>query len=228
MTLPLFAATQSACDRSVRYILSGNYEAALRQLEGAKTGGGSEAEIENLRGLALMLEGKTTDAIRSFDRALELQPSLDAARFNRALTRLRAREYALAAGDLQAVFANEQSPFRADAAYHLGIVNDRLQKAQEAEAWLDRALALDPSLDAALLYAGMLRERRNDLQGAGRAYLTYLERHPDSTTAMLRFALSAQRAGRFDVARNYLSRVIAAAPESRDAIEARKYLVMWE
>lgn len=175
-----------------------------------------------------MLEGKTAAAITSFDRALALAPTLEAARFNRGLTYLRMQDYARAASDLNAVYANEHSEFRADAAYHLGITSDRLQKPAEAEEWLHRALALDPALDAALLYSGMLRERRNDLQGAGRAYLTYLQKHPASTTAMLRFALSAQKAGRFDVARNYLERVIKAAPESADAIEARKYLVLWE
>jgi type IV pilus assembly protein PilF len=212
----------------VRYILSGNYEAALRQIAGAQTSGGSTAELENLRGLALMLEGKSAEAIASFDRALALDATLEAARFNRALTYLRSRDYARATTDLGAIFANEKSAYRADAAYHLGLAADRLQKPAEAETWLDRALALDPALDAALLYVGMLRERRNDLQGAGRAYLSYLERHPQSALAMLRFGLSARRAGRHDVARSYLEKTIAAAPQSHEALEARKHLVMWE
>jgi tetratricopeptide (TPR) repeat protein len=130
--------------------------------------------------------------------------------------------------DLQMVWAEEHSALRADAAYHLGITADRLGRPAEAETWLDRALTLDPALDGALLYIGALRERRGDLQGAGRAYLDYLRAHPESSTAMLRFGLSAHKAGRFDVARDYLQRVIAAAPESADAIEARKFLVMWE
>lgn len=74
----------------------------------------------------------------------------------------------------------------------------------------------------------MLRERRGDLQGAGRAYLDYLARYPKSTTAMLRLGMSAHKAGRIDVAKTYLQKVIAAAPKSSEALEARKYLVMWE
>jgi tetratricopeptide (TPR) repeat protein len=222
------AAAPSACDRSVQYILRGNYEAALRQLEGAKTSGASPAEVENLRGLALLLEGKVAEARASFDRALELDAKLGAARFNRGVTSLRAADYAAATGDLQLVWADEQSPLRADAAYHLGIVADRLDRPADAETWLDRALTLDPSLDGALLYIGVLRERRDDLQGAGRAYLEYLRAHPDSTAAMLRFGLSAHKAGRTEVAREYLQRVIAAAPESTEATEARKFLVMFD
>jgi tetratricopeptide (TPR) repeat protein len=212
----------------VQYILRGNYDAALKQLEGAKTSGGSPAEIENLKGLALLLDGDVAKAIGSFDRALQLQPELHPARFNRALAFLRANEYAKAAADLETIFADEHAPLRADAAYHLGIALDRLGRAKEAEEALDRALVLDPTLDAALLYTGLLRERRGDLQGAGRAYLEYLKLHPDSVVAMLRFGVSAQKAGSADTAKSYLQKVIALAPESPEAVEARKYLVMWE
>jgi Flp pilus assembly protein TadD len=62
---------------------------------------------------------------------------------------------------------------RATAAYHNGLALDRLGRAADAETWLGRALTLDPALGAALLYTGILRERRGELQGAGRAYLDY-------------------------------------------------------
>jgi tetratricopeptide (TPR) repeat protein len=212
----------------VQQILRGNYDAALRQLEGAKTAGAAPAEVENLRGLALLLEGETAKALVSFDKALALQPALLAARFNRALAMLRDGEYAKAASDLETVYADEHTALRADAAYHLGITYDRLGRGTEAETWLERALKLDPSLDAALLYSGLLRERRGDLQGAGRAYLDYLERNPKSAPALLRFGISAQKAGRIETAKQYLQRAIAAAPRSVEALEARKFLVMWE
>ena len=212
----------------MQQILRGNYDAALRQLNGAKTSGGAPAEVENLRGLALLLEGQTAKALASFEKALSLQPTLHAARFNRALAFLRNRDYAKAAADLEKIYADEHSPLRADAAYHLGIAHDRLGSASVAETWLDRAIKLDEKLDAALLYVGMLRERRGDLQSAGRAYLDYLERYPQSATALLRFGISAQKAGRIDVAKTYLQRAIAAAPKSYEAVEARKFLVMWE
>ena len=227
VALPL-AAQQSVCDRSVYYILRGDYDAALRQLDGAKTSGGSPAEIENLKGLALLLDGDTKKALASFDHALALNEKLDAARLNRGIAYLRSGDTAKASADLEKVYADETSPLRADAAYHNGIALDRLGRAADAEVWLGRALALDPKLDAALLYTGTLRERRGDLQGAGRAYLDYLTAHPDSTAAMLRFGLAAQKSGQIETARQYLERVIAAAPDSTDAATARKFLVMWQ
>ena len=174
------------------------------------------------------MKGDLKAALASFDKAVALQPSLAEARLNRAVALLRTGELAKASADLQKVYAIETSAVRAEAAYHNAIVLDRLNRPAEAEQWLQNALALDPKLDAALLYAGVLRERRGDLQGAGRAYLDYLKLHPDSLQAMLRFGIAAQKSGRPDVAKTYLGRVIAAAPESFEAIEARKFLVMWE
>jgi tetratricopeptide (TPR) repeat protein len=144
------------------------------------------------------------------------------------LTHLAAGAYLKASADFAAVAADEESPVRADAAYHNGIALDRLDRIEEAETWLDRAVALDPRLDAALLYRGTLSERRGDLQAAGRAYLTYLESHPQAVQAMLRFGIAAHKAGRTATARTYLEKVIATDPRSDEAVEARKYLVMWD
>jgi TolA-binding protein len=61
-----------------------------------------------------------------------------------------------------------------------------------------------------------------------RDYLAYLKIHPDSVSAMLRIGIVAQRAGRNDVGVAYLRKVIEKAPQSSEAVEARKFLVMWE
>ncbi len=182
----------------------------------------------NERGLAQMVGGDLTKALASFDEALKLDATLEQARLNRGIALLRNGQTAKAIVDLEALANDEHSLVRGDAAYHLAIALDRLGRAAEAEVWLDRAIKLDNDLDAAVLYAGMLRERRGDLQGAGRAYLEYLKKHPDSTVALLRFGVSAHKSGRIDTAKAYLRRVIALAPRSSEAVEARKYLVMWE
>ena len=228
MVIAATAASPAVCDRSVAYILQGRYDAALQQLEGARASGASPAGVENLRGLALMLAGDLPKALASFDRALQLDPSMGEARLNRGVALLRAGSFAKASAELERLAKDETSRLRPDAAYHNAIALDRMGRTTEAETWLGRALQLDPRLDAALLYSGMLRERRGDLQGAGRAYLDYLKGHPDSTVALLRFGVSAQKAGRVEVAKSYLQRVIALAPHSPEAVEAQKYLVMWE
>lgn len=209
--------------------MQGQYARALQQLDGVRTSGATAAEQENIRGLALMMSGQTAKAIEHFDRALKLRPDLHEARLNRAITRLRAGDAAPASTELQALHAAETSPsIRTSAAYHNALALDRLGKARDAEQWLERALATEPAHDGATLYLGILRERRGDLQGAGRAYLDFLQRHPDSIVAMLRLGVSAQRAGRADVASKYLKRVMEVAPASEEAAEARKFLVLWD
>jgi tetratricopeptide (TPR) repeat protein len=216
------------CDRSVQYILRGQYGAALQQLAGVGSKGQSTAEVENLRGLATLLSGDPAKALASFDRALALSPSLAEARFNRAVALLRTGDAARASAELEALWKDETTPLRATAAFHNGLALDALKRPADAEKWLLRALQADASLTSALLYVGMLRERRGDLQGAGRAYIDYLKHEPDSVAAALRLGISAQRAGRTDVARQYLQRVIRKAPDSNEATEARKHLVLWE
>lgn len=224
MLLSLLAANAS-CDRAAQLILRGQYTAALKQLEGAKS---SSSDPDHLRGLAYLLAGDAKKALASFDRVLAQKPAFAEARFNRAVALLQLGELAKASTELERVYADEHSPLRATAAYHDALALDGLKRYDDASTWLDRALALDPSLDAALLYSGVLKEKRGDLQGAGRVYLAYLEKHPNDVAATLRFGLSAQRSGHPDTAVKYLKRVLELAPDSPEAVEARKFLVMWE
>ena len=222
------SSQNASCSRAAYYILQGQYGAALRQLGGAKSSGSTSADNENLRGLALLMSGQAKASLAAFDKALALQPHLVEARFNRGIAQLQLGNHAAASAEFENVVKNEETRLRASAAYHNALALDRAGKAKEAEAWLDRAVAIDPSLDAALLYAGALRERRGALEDAAKNYLAYLKRHPDAPVAMLRLGIAANRAGRNDVAVAYLRKVIEKAPESREATEARKFLVMWE
>jgi tetratricopeptide (TPR) repeat protein len=221
-------AAGPVCDRIVWEVTHGQYSRALTHLEGAPTSGGSEASRANLRGIARMLAGNVKQSLTDFDTALELEPSMIEARFNRAVAQLKLGEYGRASKDFESIWSDEKSPLRARAAYHDALALDAMQKSGDAEAWLARALQADPQLDDALFFSGVLQERRGDLQGAGRAYKTYLDRHPQSVGAMLRFGVCAQRAGSIDTAKAYLQRVVAAAPDSAEGAEARKFLVMWE
>lgn len=175
-----------------------------------------------------MMGGDYKGALSAFASATKLQPGLTEAKFNRGVAMLRSGNAAGAAAEFAAIEKLEASSLRASAAYHHALALDRLGKSQEAESSLDRAVALDPALDAALLYSGLLRERRGAVDAAAKNYLAYLKRHPDSVTAMLRLGVSAHRAGRPDVALPYLRKVIDKAPRSTEAVEARKFLVMWE
>jgi tetratricopeptide (TPR) repeat protein len=174
-----------------------------------------------------MLAGNPKAALALFDQglAVEATPELG---FNHALAELKVGDPTKAAAEFQSIYADPASPFRARAAYHGALALETLGRREEAEALVERSLKLDPGDPDALAYVGLLRERRGDLQGAGRAYQELLRRRPDLPFAMLRFGVAAMRAGRNETARNYFEKVVATAPASPEAVEARKYLVLWD
>lgn len=174
------------------------------------------------------MEGDTRKALSIFDAALEKEPEHPELRFNRAVALLKLGNLQGAVSEFAEIANADSGALRAAAAYHAALAVDRAGRKADAEAWLEKALALDPSFDAARLHLGTLLETRGELEGAARAYLQYVKRHPGSTAAMLRLGVVAQRAGRVDVGRTYLMKVIERAPDSAEAVEARKFLVMWE
>lgn len=224
----LAVSSSAACDRAAYDIAKGDFARALKQLDGVRAAGNSSAANENLRGLAMMLGGDPRGSIAVFDALIRSDPSMTEARFNRAVALLKVGENAKASEEFEKIALDEHNMLRASAAYHDALALDRMGRTADALTWADRALALDNGFDSALLLAGALRERMGEVEAAARSYLTYVQRHPDSPTAMLRLGICAQRADRLDVARTYLKRVIAVAPNSTDAAEARKFLVMWE
>ena len=175
-----------------------------------------------------MLSGETRKALDVFDRVIASDAVMTEARFNRGVALLKLGENAKASAEFEKIALDEHNLLRATAAYHDALALDRLGRTADALTWSDRALALDNDFDAAMLLSGTLNERKGDVETAAKSYLAYLRRHPDSLTAMLRFGVCAQRADRLDVAKAYFRKVIATAPDSAEAAEARKFLVMWE
>jgi tetratricopeptide (TPR) repeat protein len=175
-----------------------------------------------------MLSGETKKAIEVFDQVIASEPAMIEARFNRAVARLKLGDDTKASAEFEKIALDEHNALSALAAYHNALALQRLGRTADALNWADRALALDNSFDAALLLSGTLNEQSGKIETAARTYLAYLRRHPDSTAAMLRLGVCAQRANRLDVATSYLKRVVAAAPDSPEAAEARKFLIMWE
>ena len=234
LALPLLAAprveTHPTCSgRAAQYILSGDYDRALAELAGDPASGGSEAaRALNLRGLAAMMTDRLDEAELSFEKALRLDPGLREASLNHAIVLLKRSQFQAAVDELRPLFELTSGPLQARVAFHAALASDRLGRSDDARQWLSKALKADPSYGEAILYSGLAEERAGHLQEAGTAYKRYLALHPDAPAALLRFAVCAQRAGHVDVARRYFERVIAAAPAGNEAVEARKYLAMWE
>lgn len=175
-----------------------------------------------------MIEGRTDAALTSFDAALALEPANQIARYNRGVALLKKAKLEESIAEFNRIATPEEPSLQARAAYHRGLAEERLGKHETAAASFESAFKLDSSLHAALLSLGVAKERMLDFQGAGKAYKMYLERRPDAPVALLRFGVVAHRAGRREAATTLLRRVVKIAPRTPEALEAEKYLVMWE
>ncbi|HVT43291.1 MAG TPA: tetratricopeptide repeat protein [Thermoanaerobaculia bacterium] len=209
------------------HLARGDHQRALALLSGAISDQSTDGSALNMRGLAEMMSNRLDKALQTFERALSVEPELLEARFNRGVVLLKLRQYDRASAEFEVVF-RRGGLLTAPAAFHRAIAEEGSGRLESSVQWLDRALAADPAFDPALLYLGSIRERQAELQAAGRAYRRYLDRHPDSIVALLRFGIVAHAAGHPETARKYLRQVLEKAPESPEAVEANKFLVMWE
>lgn len=177
-----------------------------------------------------MMEGRLAESLESFDIAIVNDGEAVEPRLNRAIVLIRMGEFADAGAELEAAWKFEgTSPLlRSRIAYHRALAADREGKLEMASEWLDRARSADPDAPDPILYSGVVLERRQKFEEAGKHYKRYLELHPESLVAMLRFGISAHRAGYRDLARRYLREVSARSPSGLEGLEARKFLIMWD
>ncbi|MGA7617159.1 MAG: tetratricopeptide repeat protein [Thermoanaerobaculia bacterium] len=222
-------SSDGECRLGAYYLARGDFARALTTLDSYVSDRSSPASDLNLRGIAEMMSGQPDRAAETFALAMKKDPDSQQARFNHGLALLKSKSFAAAIPDFASVYEKASSAgLKARAAYHLALAECGLLRYDEATKWLEFAVRLDPSIDDAWLFLGVAYEHQNRFQQAGRAYRVYLDRHPDSIVAMLRFGVAALRDGAIDTAKSYLRKVVDRAPSSVESAEARKYLVMWE
>lgn len=188
--------------------------------------GGSAA---NLRGLALLMAGDLPGALAAFDSAIAADPKAIEPRFNRAIALLRRGESDRAGAALEALAPEVAGgPLASTVAYHRALAARNANDPETALAWALRAAAADPRSADAHLLSGILLEGAGRYEDAGKRYKALLDLDPRSPVGMLRFGIVAQRAGHRELSTRYLRELVRSAPSTPEAIEARKYLVMWE
>ncbi|MEO8217504.1 MAG: tetratricopeptide repeat protein [Acidobacteriota bacterium] len=209
------------------YLDHGQYSQALAAAARSTTVNDTPPSALNVLGVTEMMTGSPALALASFNRALALDASLTAARLNRGVALMQLHRNDEAVTDFASVYAGDPA-LRAPAAYQRALAEEQLDNLEGALLWLNRALQADPGLTEAIFYRGIIEERRGNFQEAGRDYKTFLQLHPESAAAMLRFGIAAQRSGHADTARRYFQQVLDTDPFGAEAVEARKFMVMWD
>jgi len=95
------------------------------------------------RGAIASREGRRDDALRDFDAALEVDPDLEAAYYNRGLEHLKAGELVSSRADLTK--AIELHPLDAQAFNNRGLANLKLNDRDAARRDFEEAIRIDPS-----------------------------------------------------------------------------------
>lgn len=227
-SVPCAAQSTAFCHPGVQQLMRGDIAGAIRNLDVRSTRGTGDAALIAASAVARLLDGDAAAADAILTRGLETHPDSTELYYNRGLARLSAGNLPSAAADLEMVVDKAAgSDLAARAAYHRALIFVHQGQWSSAEQWSRRALNIDPLLPDPRVLLGYALERQQRWADAGQEYKLFLADHPQATWAMVRFGVTALRAGFPDTARAWFKRA-AEASNGTDAAEARKYLVMLE
>jgi len=129
----------------------------ITQAQRSKTvNGTASAPLWNLRGLLAALDEEPTRALRSFQRATELDPDFVDARLNAALIELELRNFAQAEKDLEAAAKSAEGDRAREVALALGVAKRGVRDFEGAEKAYARAVQHDRDDPRALFNMGVL------------------------------------------------------------------------
>jgi tetratricopeptide (TPR) repeat protein len=202
----------------------GKVDEAIALLNAARASYPTEPAVSNGLGLALLYKKDYQPAIRAFSEALRLNPEFVEARNNRGVAWMEMGKINEAEADFQAVLGGNTSREKLNAHFNQGLLEVKREAWEAAEKEFTVVLAEDPKYVRANRERGIVRVRREAFADALDDLLRYLRTEPRDVSANYNAALALLTTGRRDVARKYMQRAIAAAPESDEAKKAKRFL----
>jgi tetratricopeptide (TPR) repeat protein len=161
-------------------------------------------------------EGRISEAIEAYRRALAQAPYLTEARRKLADALLQAGREAEAEAVLLELIRLEPE-HEPRAWYNLGLVRWRTGRSLEAREALQKAVELEPRLLEGWINLGSIWLEENALKQAERCFSIALELDPRSPSALGSMALVRLREGRFEEARRLLEAVLREEPGNQAA-----------
>lgn len=167
--------------------------------------------------------GQETEAIRFWEKALEVDPSLDEALFQLGVVARRQGDYATAEKRLASV--PEGSPFRREAVALLGEVLLQQGRMGEAVEILEREVREPPFLDKSLLALGQAYMQQKQHGKAKATFERLVEVNPQEPAAYYGLGRIAALEGRAEEAKKFLEqfREVGAVNQGELARAARSY-----
>lgn len=201
----------------VSYLRQGNYDQALKSMESLEKKQPNNPVTHNLKGVIYLGKDDVLGARRSFERAVELQPTFLVAAKNLALLDLRDKNPKVARSRLEAILAKDKENVPALVALaELGPMLGSSQK--ERVDWLDRALKASPqSLQPLLMLANLyfqVEDPRKALEVLQQAY----SRSPDNPQILDMLGSAQLRAGQREQALATFRKLATLQPKSAEVL----------
>ncbi len=164
----------------------------------------AEAVRLNNLGVAYLNQRRAEAALKNFQQARTLDPSLFAALLNEGIALLDLQRLDAAAQVLEE--AAKQHPTSARAWFNLGLLYRKLDETDQALAAFQRVVQLDPNDADADYFLGALYQSAKKVDLAIASYRRALEINPYHVSAQFGLANAYQRLGNSDEARRQLDR----------------------
>lgn len=201
----------------------GRTDMALARFRAAASLQPNNPVAHNFIGLTYLARGEAAAAVEAFTKALSLAPTYTDARNNRGVAYRSLGQLTLAESEFLAALQDRTYANRVSVFFNLGSLYLAQGKLEAAEENLKKASGATGPVDAFLLL-GQVQERLGKLDAAEQTYRKGMERAPERVDFPFRLAILLINQGKADEAKELLQKVIALAPESREAAAARVHL----
>jgi tetratricopeptide (TPR) repeat protein len=118
----------------------------------------------------------------------------------------------------------ESLPDLSEVHFVLGLTYHGEDCAQQARAYFQRALSLDPDNDLYLLYSSLSLYKLGELESSRAALVDYLTRNPRDSNALFVVGLIDFDRDEMESARLHMARAVEGSPTAKKEAEARKHL----
>jgi len=203
--------------KAAEFLEQGRQAESMEIMREYAAAGGGDARTWYIKGRFTLSTGGTDEAVRDFNRALELDPSYSDAYVGLALAAFAESEDEK--GELYLRKAVQTDPRDSEALLLLGSAILERGDAQKALEVMKRAEEINPYDYNVLVNLGTVHTRAGDLREGARCYMRAAELYPEKPLAYYNLGQVFYAGGQKEEAVRYLEKALKADPSYKPAVQ---------